>query len=80
MPENRGFPRFLPRLNNTLKIEFDQPDTLTEALQKERELWRKEGNISTHQAHSNVSSLHIKLTASVEQALDSLGNKAAIDH
>ncbi|CAG7850552.1 Tafazzin [Serendipita indica DSM 11827] len=71
MPENRGFPKFLPRPGANISISIGDPTNLTMQLHEQRKkLWTGD------EYSKNIHSFHSETTAIIERALDELGHKA----
>lgn len=41
MPEDRGFPRFAPRIGNTIRFVIGEPTDVEELFGQQREAWRR---------------------------------------
>lgn len=73
MPADRGFPRFLPR-SADLKIAFDEPSSLTSAIEAHKRVWESRSSERTPTLEE-WRDFHCALTTTVEQGLDLLGNR-----
>ncbi|PVF99395.1 hypothetical protein CPB86DRAFT_783761 [Serendipita vermifera] len=74
MPEDRGFPKFLPRLGAKIQVTFGDPKGVTSKLDEKLAQWREERK-SLAIDREGMTPLHIDLTKIVEQSLDSLGHR-----
>ncbi|KAG8822536.1 hypothetical protein FRC19_005728 [Serendipita sp. 401] len=70
MPEDRGFPKFLPRLGANISVSFGDPERVTLSLEKQRSLHRELSRSHT----TDTGDQHSELTLVIEQALNNLGN------
>ncbi|KAG8905673.1 hypothetical protein FRB99_008446 [Tulasnella sp. 403] len=79
MPENRGFPKFLPRLGAKIRVTFGDPTGITEEVHSAINRWKLElpnkGGESQTEGLDNEARVRISLTEVLQRAVKNLGDK-----
>lgn len=79
MHEDRTFPRFLPRVNKTVKITFGNPDGISEEVKLAVEAWKEgSGPKPAPDAKSGVdpeAGMRIALCEIVQRSIERLGDE-----
>ena len=81
MPEERGFPRFLPRIGKKVKVVIGQSTDVDALFGKEREKWKQlvsRGDPDLLRHGSEAIELRIKVAKSVRDEISKLREKAGL--
>ncbi|KAG8990034.1 hypothetical protein FRB90_001962 [Tulasnella sp. 427] len=77
MPENRGFPKFLPRLGSKIRVTFGDPSGITRDAGSIIQKWKSKAQNSGDQSKSDPEAeVRIALTDVLQRAVQRLGEKA----
>lgn len=78
MPENRGFPRFLPRKGAEIEVHFGDPAGLRADITLLRKQWEHKcpvGRKSVHLDEPSLCELRERLTSRIQMEMESLGRR-----
>ncbi|KAG8991967.1 hypothetical protein FRB90_001147 [Tulasnella sp. 427] len=76
MPENRGFPKFLPRLGSKIRVTFGDPSGITRDAGSIIQEWKSKSQTSGDQSKSDPEAeVRIALTDVLQRAVQRLGDK-----
>ena len=76
MPENRGFPRLIPRRGAEIEVHFGDPASLRADVISLRRQWEHKcpvGRKSTNLNDSALCELRERLTSCIQEEMESLG-------
>ncbi|KAG9044394.1 hypothetical protein FS837_008219 [Tulasnella sp. UAMH 9824] len=75
MPENRGFPKFLPRLGSKIRVTFGEPAGITQEVGSIIEGWKSQGQQEVEEGDADPEAkVRIALTDVLQQAVKRLGD------
>ncbi|KAG8935279.1 hypothetical protein FRC01_003029 [Tulasnella sp. 417] len=75
MPENRGFPRFLPRLGSKIRVTFGEPAGITQEVGSIIEGWKSRTHRETGEVEADPEAgVRIALTDVLQRAVTQLGD------
>lgn len=75
MPENRGFPKFLPRLGSKIRVTFGEPSGITQEVGSILEGWKSQGQQGVGEGDSDPEAkVRIALTDVLQRAVKRLGD------
>lgn len=78
MPENRGFPRFIPRMGARIEVHFGDPASLRADVILLRRQWEHKcpvGRKSTNLDEPALCELRERLTSCVQREMELLGRR-----
>lgn len=75
MPENRGFPRFLPRLGSKIRVTFGEPAGITQEVRDVIREWKFQphGKIGEDEADPEAG-VRMAITGVLQRAVQRLGD------
>ena len=81
MPEDRGFPRWLPRVGNRLRVVIGAPTDVDGLFGEQRAAWRRlvdreRGDLEALQHHHDAVQLRISVAKSVRDEIQKLRESA----
>lgn len=75
MPENRGFPKFLPRLGSKIRVTFGEPAGITRDVGSIIDRWKSQGQQGVGKDDADPeANVRIALTDVLQQTVKRLGD------